>query len=28
LAGNLQPIIDALQEHERQELRALFGPME
>lgn len=28
LAGNLQPIIDALQEHERQELRSYFGTME
>jgi peptide chain release factor 1 len=28
LAGNLQPVIDALLEHERQELRSAFGNMD
>jgi peptide chain release factor 1 len=28
LAGNLQPLIDALMEHERQEQRAIFGTLE
>jgi peptide chain release factor 1 len=28
LAGNLQPVIDALMEHERQEQRAAFGTVE
>jgi peptide chain release factor 1 len=28
LTGNLHPVIDALMEHERQEQRTAFGPLE